>query len=194
MATKSQLTRQFIIEKSAPIINKKGMAGTALSDVMEATNMAKGGIYGNFVSKDEICVEAFNHLTSGVTSALDQAVANEATFRDKLYAVVDYYGTVLANNETGGCPLLNFGVETDDTNPEFKQRVARAVAKSQTRMANLVKGGQKTKEFSKRINAELFAVKMFALIEGGIFASRVTNNNAVMQSIVKVLKSEIDDL
>ena len=42
--TKSERTRQFIIEQSAAIINKKGVAGTAISDLMEATKLAKRGI------------------------------------------------------------------------------------------------------------------------------------------------------
>ena len=39
--SKAERTKQFIIEKSAPIINKKGMAGTSLSDIMEATKLAR---------------------------------------------------------------------------------------------------------------------------------------------------------
>ena len=46
--TKSEKTRRFIIEQSAAIFNKKGIAGTSISDLMESTKLAKGGIYGNF--------------------------------------------------------------------------------------------------------------------------------------------------
>ncbi|MEZ0131178.1 TetR family transcriptional regulator [Flavobacterium sp. LBUM151] len=60
--SKADRTRQFIIEASAPLINKKGMAGTSLSDIMEVTKLAKGGIYGNFESKEEICRESFLYL------------------------------------------------------------------------------------------------------------------------------------
>jgi len=49
--TKSERTRQFIIETSAPIFNTKGIAATAYSDVMQATKMAKGGLYGLSWSK-----------------------------------------------------------------------------------------------------------------------------------------------
>jgi TetR/AcrR family transcriptional repressor of nem operon len=61
--TKAERTRQFIIEKAAPIFNQKGVAGTSMSDIMEATKLAKGGLYGNFESKEEICVEAYKYLT-----------------------------------------------------------------------------------------------------------------------------------
>ena len=66
--TKSEKTRRFIIEQSAVIFNKKGIAGTSITDLMEATKLAKGGIYGNFNSKEEISVEVFDYLTGIVSS------------------------------------------------------------------------------------------------------------------------------
>ncbi len=192
--TKSERTRQFIIEQSAAIINKKGVAGTAISDLMEATKLAKGGIYGNFENKEEICVEAFDYLTGMVARGLDSAIANKQTAREKLFALLDYYHDNLASSETGGCPLLNFGTEADDTNPELKQRVAKGIKRSQQRMLKLIEEGQAAGDFSKRTDASLFALKMFTMIEGAIFASRVTNNKALMKSVVDMLKKEIDAL
>jgi TetR/AcrR family transcriptional repressor of nem operon len=192
--TKSERTRQFIIEQSASIINKKGVAGTAISDLMEATKLAKGGIYGNFENKDEICIEAFDYLTGIVASGLDSAIAAKRTAREKLFTLLDYYNDNLASGEVGGCPLLNFGTEADDTNPELKQRVAKAIKRSQQRITKLVEEGQAAGEFNKRTDASLFALKMFTMIEGAIFASRVTSNKALMKSIVDILKKEIDAL
>ncbi len=192
--TKSERTRQFIIEQSAAIINKKGVAGTAISDLMEATKLAKGGIYGNFENKDEICVEAFDYLTGIVARGLDSAIANKQTAHEKLFALLDYYNDNLASGEAGGCPLLNFGTEADDTNPELKQRVAKGIKRSQQRMMKLIEEGQAAGEFNKRTDASLFALKMFTMIEGAIFASRVTGSKALMKSIVDMLKKEIDAL
>jgi AcrR family transcriptional regulator len=140
--TKSERTRQFIIEQSASIINKKGVAGTAISDLMEATKLAKGGIYGNFETKDEICIEAFDYLTGIVARGLDSAIAAKRTAREKLFTLLDYYNDNLASGEVGGCPLLNFGTEADDTNPELKQRVAKAIKRSQQRITKLIEEGQ----------------------------------------------------
>ena len=192
--TKSEKTRRFIIEQSAAIFNKKGIAGTSISDLMESTKLAKGGIYGNFDSKEEISLEVFDYLTSIVSSALDKATAGKTTAREKLFAILDYYHYSLASSEMGGCPMLNFGTEADDTNPDLRQRVAKTIKKSQTRIAKVIEEGQGAGEFSKQTDASIFAIKMFAMIEGAIFASRVTNNKGVMKTIVDVLKKEIDAL
>lgn len=188
--TKSEKTRQFIIEQSAAIINRKGVAGTSISDLMEATKLAKGGIYGNFESKDEICEEAFMYLADRSASRIDSAIKLKTTAKEKLFALLDYYLDVpLSDN--GGCPLLNFGLEADDTNPALRQRVAAVIKRSQQRIIRLVEEGQASGEFSKSIDAGIFAVKMFTMTEGGIFTSRVTNSKAPMKTVVDLLKNEI---
>jgi TetR/AcrR family transcriptional repressor of nem operon len=58
---KGQETRQEIIRKAAPIFNRKGYSGAALSDLMRATGLDKGGIYRHFESKQELAVDAFAH-------------------------------------------------------------------------------------------------------------------------------------
>jgi len=45
---KGEETRQEIIRKAAPIFNRKGYSGAALSDLMRATGLEKGGIYRHF--------------------------------------------------------------------------------------------------------------------------------------------------
>ena len=188
---KSERTRQFIISQSAAVFNKKGVAGTSITDLMEVTKLAKGGIYGNFESKEEISIEAFNYLASAVRNGLDAAAAGKPTARKRLFALLDYYQDQVATSEVGGCPLLNFGLEADDTNPMLRQRVAKAVKASQDRILRLVDEGKASGEFADNIDAEVFATKMFALVEGAIFTSRVTNSQTAMKTIVDVLKKEI---
>ncbi len=59
--TKAEQTRAFIIEKTAPLFNKKGFEGTSLSDMTTATGLTKGSIYGNFSNKDEVALEVFDY-------------------------------------------------------------------------------------------------------------------------------------
>src|SRR6266436_9707452 len=55
---KGEQTRREIIRKAAPIFNQKGYDGAALSDLMRATGLEKGGIYRHFASKQELAGDA----------------------------------------------------------------------------------------------------------------------------------------
>ena len=190
--TKAEKTRQFIIEQSAAIINKKGMSGTSITDLMEATKLAKGGIYGNFESKEEICLEVFDYLAGSAGRALETAIANLPTAKKKLFAMLEFYQYQIAMNERGGCPLLNFGLEADDTNEALRQRVTKGIKRVQQRMAKLIEDGKSNGEFSSKVDSAKFALKMFVMIQGAMFTARVSNSPATMSTIVDLLKEEID--
>lgn len=190
--TKAERTRQFIIEQAAPIFNKKGIAGTSMSDIMEATKLAKGGLYGNFESKEEISLEAYKYLTESLNNEIVKSMEGETSARGKLFALLNFYKNRLFKSNTGGCPILNFGTEADDTNPLIKQKVNESINRFQGRIANIIKNGHETGEFPKTFNAEMFAVKMFAMIEGAILISKVQSNNKNMHLVMDMLKAEIE--
>jgi TetR/AcrR family transcriptional repressor of nem operon len=107
---RSEKTRQFIIETAAPIFNKKGYAGTSMSDLTAATGLTKGSIYGNFKDKNDVAVHAFQHNIDlifdfftkelkAAGSTLEKLLAYPRGFR-KIYPMILSYG---------GCPILNTG-------------------------------------------------------------------------------------
>jgi AcrR family transcriptional regulator len=54
MAAKGTRTRQNIIEKSLQLFCVKGYYNTSINDILEATGLTKGGLYGHFSSKEDI--------------------------------------------------------------------------------------------------------------------------------------------
>ena len=187
---KAERTKQFIIEKAAPIINKKGMAGTSLSDIMEATKLAKGGIYGNFESKDEICVSSFIYLTQKLGSQMDIAVSKGMTAREQFFNLMKIYK---ANENTeGGCPILNFGVEADDTHPFVKAKVKKVIHMSQKRIFDILSKGIANNEISFNLDPKIFSIKVFAMIEGAILCRRILESEEQMSVIMDAIQKEFE--
>ena len=58
---KGEKTRERIVSKAAQLFNERGLEGTSLADLMEATGLEKGGIYRHFPSKEAVAVEAFEY-------------------------------------------------------------------------------------------------------------------------------------
>lgn len=187
---KAERTRKFIIETSAAIINQKGMAGTSLSDIMEATKMAKGGIYGNFESKDEIYKESFFYLTGKLALELDHAANQGTTARDRFFSLLDTYKG--NKHMVGGCPILNFGVEADDTHPDMKAHVKKAIQSSQKRILHIITCGVTAHELSPDIQPKNFSIKVFAMIEGAILCRKIMDNDEPMKIVMESIKKEFD--
>jgi len=187
---KAEKTRQFIIEEAAALFNQKGIAGTSIDDVLKATKVAKGCLYGHFENKEALALAMVDYLLQKIVDRTALAVKAQATAKGKLFAMLDLYRTP-NSLVSGGCPILNFGVESDDTNPVVKQRVKMVIQDSIKNITVIIKSGIKGKEFSEKFNAEEFALKMFTLIEGGMLVSRVTETTKHMNMMLDMLKSEI---
>ena len=52
--SKAERTRQLIVQEAAVLFNQKGYAGTSMDDIMRATGLSKGGLYGNFKKKEDL--------------------------------------------------------------------------------------------------------------------------------------------
>jgi TetR/AcrR family transcriptional repressor of nem operon len=190
--SKAERTRQFIVEKTAPIFNTKGYAGTSLTDMTEATGLTKGSIYGNFVNKDEVALASFDYNHKKVVAIINQEMDKVKTVKEKLlvYAYV-YENFMKLPFPKGGCPLLNTATEADDTHPQLREKVGEAIINWKNKVVNFLKQGAESKEFKMPANPEQWALTMIATIEGSIMLVQATGKlnfrKQVLQSVEKMI-------
>src|SRR5260370_37129906 len=108
--TKAERTKQLIIEKSAPIFNIKGVAGTAMSDIMEATKLAKGSLYVHFENKEDLSYAVVDYNLDKLAEKSAAAMNKHKTAKGKLLAFADLYSDPFNPPLVGGCPMLNFAM------------------------------------------------------------------------------------
>ena len=188
---KAERTKQFIIEQAAPIFNKKGLAGATVNDILDITKMSKGGLYGRFQNKEEMDENMVDFLLQKLGTKVTQEVAKEKTAVKKIFAFLDVYKNPLTSYIDGGCPILNFGVESDDTNPVIKQKVRDMIFRSQKRLTDILTQGIENKEIAGTINIEEMSIKIFVILEGAMMMSRVTETNKYMDIMIDMLKKEL---
>jgi AcrR family transcriptional regulator len=190
---KAERTRQFIIEKAAPVFNTKGYAGTSLSDMTEATGLTKGSIYGNFADKDEVALACFDYSYKKVQEVIRMEMERYSNYRDKLLVYVNVY-TNRGNHDLpmGGCPVLNTTVDADDTHPGLRAKAGAALLNWKERMASLIEAGKAAGEFKPSVNSEQVALTIIAMLEGMIVVARGTGKpgyaRAVIDSIDQLIR------
>jgi TetR/AcrR family transcriptional repressor of nem operon len=190
---KAQRTKQLIVEKTAPIFNKKGFAGTSISDLTNATGLTKGSIYGNFENKDEVALAVFDYNVSLLNKRLNAAAEGSTNVVSKLHKMADFYIAENAGSvNRGGCPILNTAVEADDTHPGLKTKASKSFRKWKKNLENLVKQGIEEKIIKTTIDPVTFATEYIALIEGGILLARTTGDITLLQTCVERIHKIID--
>jgi len=193
--TKAERTRQFIVEKTAPLFNSKGFDGTSLSDLTEATGLTKGSIYGNFADKEELAVKAFQYAIQRARSCGKRHVDNATSCREKLEALLDFFGTYVMNPPVaGGCPLLNNAVEVDDHHTSMRKVVAKELKNSTNYISRLLNEGIAAGEFQAGIPVEDLAYMFFCSVEGAIMMSRAMKSREPMNAVVRQCKSIVNQI
>jgi TetR/AcrR family transcriptional repressor of nem operon len=127
MADKGTQTRQSIIEKSLQLFSVKGYFNTSISNILEATDLTKGGLYGHFRSKEDIWYVVYEEAVTiwkdivfkDMRAISDPVLRIEKTIENDLRA---YLG---ADVFDGGCFFLNSLVELSGQSGAMSRHILR---------------------------------------------------------------------
>jgi TetR/AcrR family transcriptional repressor of nem operon len=188
---KGEHTRQEIIRKAAPIFNQRGYEGAALSDLMRATGLEKGGIYRHFSSKEALAAEAFDYAWRETLDArihdLD-AISNTVDRLKQLVAnFIERRGII-----PGGCPLLNTAIDTDDGNSVLLERARKALRGWRSYLISMISAGIKAREIRSRVDAKKLATLIISSLEGAIMVYRLDRTEQALRAIQAHLNNYLE--
>lgn len=191
---KAERTKAHILESVAPVFNTKGFAGTSLADLTEASGLTKGGLYGNFATKQDIAIQAFRYATRTMYEHIASiALLPRYTPVEQLLGMLEYSEKYVLNPPVpGGCVLLNTAVEADDNQPALRGEVQKAIKKFVRRIAVLIQQSIDCGELEHAVDAEEIACNIFCSIEGAIMMSRVQGNKKPIRAVVSYWKRQIE--
>ena len=194
ISERGHATRQRIIEKSAPVFNQHGYAGTSMSDLMAATGLEKGGLYRHFESKESLAAAAFDYAWEKVFSHRRQGLEECCSSLDKLLLFLQNFVEHPLHDLPGGCPLLNTAVESDDGDLLLRGKARAALDQWRTSLAEIVCSGQRAGEFSAAIDAGSVAVILISGLEGAVMMSRLESSREPLRRVGEHLEAYLRSL
>jgi TetR/AcrR family transcriptional repressor of nem operon len=188
---KGEQTRRKIIERAAPLFNKRGFNGCSMQDISAATGLEKGSLYTHFNSKEELASEAFDAAWAETCKAragnLDQVPGSI----EKLQLHIDNF--VRKPPFAGGCPLLNTTIDADDGNLVLFHKAQEALAAWVALLKQIIEQGQKSAEINGLVDPEAFATLVISLLEGAFFTSRLQKSKAPLRLAQQHLNRYIEE-
>ncbi len=176
---KGENTRLRIVKEAAALLNQRGFAGLAYSDLMAATGLEKGGIYRHFPGKQALAEEAFHY-------AWKMAVEQRRHNLESIENSVDWLKAFVSNfvhirpGIPGGCPLLNAAIDTDDGNPALRQHAEDALRGWLSALTRVIRRGQRRGEIQQHLDAARTARLVVATLEGALMISRLEKKPAAL--------------
>jgi TetR/AcrR family transcriptional repressor of nem operon len=189
--SQGQETKKRLIQKAAEIFNTRGYSGTAVSDLMDATGLQKGGIYRHFRSKEELALQAFDYAVETVTPLLFQDFDRQSPLRQLRQFIWNFVH--LRSPIPGGCPMINTACDNDDGDPLLKERTRKAVNVCLDRLADAAARAIEQGEIKPDTDARALALLVFSALEGALVVSRLEGSFKPLQAVAGRLEKHLDE-
>src|SRR6266446_3971967 len=189
---KGEQTRQEIIREAAPIFNQRGYEGAALSDLMKATGLEKGGIYRHFESKQQLAAEAFDYAWNLAIDTRFEGTQQISNTVDRLKQIVRNFRDRRAGLVPGGCPLLNTAMDSDDGNPQLRVKAQRALNSWLDRLRAIAEEGKRRGEVRSAVDSVELATLIVNSLEGGLMVSRLQRRDDALDLACRHLEEYLE--
>ena len=165
--SKGEDTRQRILERAAPLLNRHGFQSAPVSEIMRVTGLQKGGLYNHFESKEELALAAFDLLMERINRKVMEVHRSLESPLAQLTAHVRLISSGGTTVTEGGCPMANSMVESDDANPALRARVAKVLERWRALITHTVARGIVAGEIRADVNPDEVATRIICGLEGG---------------------------
>ena len=184
-------TRARIVEAAAELIAVRGVAGTGLDDVRQATATSKSQLYHYFQDKADL-VRAVIGYRRDIVLAEQQLTEDPL---DSLAALHRWrYRTVAAHRATGfarGCPLGRLATELVDADPQSRAAIATALADWQQQLADGLIGMVQRGTLPPDADPEQLATGLLAAVQGGALLAAATRSPKPLQTALDLAIQQI---
>jgi TetR/AcrR family transcriptional repressor of nem operon len=191
---KGEVTRRLILERAAPVFNKRGYAGASMSELVEATGIEKGGIYNHFGSKEELAVDAFDYAITLIVDGY-ASVQEGKVGLDRLVAIIEVFGDWSGHPlVAGGCPIMNTAIEADDTNRPLAARARAAMDSWHRLIGSIVKDAKARDEIDNDVDPYELATLVTSTLEGSLMLTKLFDDPAYKHRAVASLTEHVESL
>lgn len=182
METKGERTRQLIIDRSLQLFSVKGYYSTSINNILEATNLTKGGLYGHFDSKEAIWYAIYEEAVQrwrqvvfdGVNRITDPLQRIERVIENDL---MNYLG---GHTFKGGCFFLNALVELSGQSPEMSRKMLRGFISFSKLLQRWLAEAESRGQIRTGLNHREIANFIFISLNGAAALYAVTRDDSVL--------------
>ncbi|WOD43874.1 TetR/AcrR family transcriptional regulator [Hwangdonia lutea] len=164
--------KEVILKTAYGLFLKKGYQSVSIKDIMEASNLSKGGIYHHFESKEGILFEVLNQYFFKALD-IDKSIFDGITFKQRIKKVyrlgVSLFEMVESMGKSGVKYPINslylFQLECESF-PQIRKQFKATSMAYRALIENLVIEGIQNKEVKKELNPEVISYQIIGMIEG----------------------------
>lgn len=180
----SQPTRDRLVGAMADALQRRGLHGVGLSELLDRAGAPKGVLYHHFPGgKNELAVAAIRSAVARLGTALDQLLATHAEPGPALASWMETSARLLESSAyERGCPLATVALESGAHDQAIRDALAEGFAAIRERIVEALGAASVSAAKSRRL-----AALIVSAYEGALLQARVARSTESMRDTMEVL-------
>jgi AcrR family transcriptional regulator len=187
--------RANLVAEAVQLLSQEGIAGMSIGKLAERTGYSKGGIMAHFHSKREMVLTLVEESVTIARAFFREHLKGVGAPAERLRRTLETYGAYWTSGVfEGGCLFLNLAVDAVDPDDEVSLALRSAARRFISDFANVVRIGQATGEFRKKVDPDEIGEQLMAICIGCGWIYRMTGEEQIfarMQPAVDQILAEI---
>ena len=128
---KSEITRQYILEKAFELIYANGYQATSIDKIIETTSVTKGAFFYHFKNKEDMGLAMIKEVIEPrFYDALIAPIKDTNNAPEKIYETIETFMLNISDEQIkNGCPTNNLIQEMAPINEKFKRALKSILEK-----------------------------------------------------------------
>ncbi|MBX4268925.1 TetR/AcrR family transcriptional regulator [Clostridium estertheticum] len=153
MGRSKEFDENVVLQKAMELFWEQGYEKTSLSDLVEHMGIHRRSLYDTFGDKHTLFLKTIDCYEKLIKDKLQTGISHAETTKQAIQFIFDYmiegYG-----NKPWGCLIVNSATEMALRDEEVGKRAEAAFIQTEQFLADLIRKGQQTGEFSCDYDAE----------------------------------------
>lgn len=123
MARPKEYDRDAVLAEAMNVFWGTGYFGTNLSQLIEATRLKPGSLYGAFHSKEDLFLAALDYYGTSSVEIIRSVLNSRASPVAGIREWIDRVAVEVSGKKAHGCLLVNTAIELSSRNPVIREKV-----------------------------------------------------------------------
>jgi AcrR family transcriptional regulator len=196
MSEKGRLTKRKIVEKSLQLFSVKGYYNTSINDILQATGLTKGGLYGHFAGKEAIWYAVYEEAVTIWRKLVFKGTreCRDPVNRINIFIENDMKDYLGGDVFEGGCFFLNMLVELSGQSEAMSKQILKGFVGLSRLLRLWLEEADKKRMLKQGLNHKEIANFMVISLNGAAALYTASRDRTILDQTILQLRYYVDQL
>lgn len=194
MAKKGKETKAQILDAAIKLFSKKGFSKTSVSELLNETNLTKGGLYWHFENKDAIGLAVIQAIKETWLPHILYGVEDERDIKEKILKIVDNRINMGKSDESASSLFIMLTTEAFQLEGGLKKELIILFNKWRDAIAKIIDEGIRKRLIRKGVDTQAMAATIIGTIEGAHLISQLNKKALDYKMVSDSIKRLVNGL